>query len=123
MGHHGPHFTWVNKQGGTRHIQERLDGVAINGGWKAPFPKVNLEKISIHGSDHSCLVLDTSPYFSFILRPFIFKWAWTSHPNCRKHIQTVWQSKSKSNPNCFLNFKNRLDVLPLPSHLLKDEIN
>lgn len=32
LGYYGPHFTWINKQSGDRHIKERLDRAAVNDG-------------------------------------------------------------------------------------------
>lgn len=110
MGHHGPHFTWVNNQGGFRHIKERLDGAAINDSWKILFPWAILENYPIHGSDHSCLVLDIVPNSPFLPRPFKFEWAWTNHPNCIEHIESVWNSKT--NPNSLIKMKDSLGVLP-----------
>lgn len=38
LGHHGPHFTWVNRQSGNRQIKERFDRATINEGWKSLYP-------------------------------------------------------------------------------------
>lgn len=65
------------------HIHIRgLDRRASNIEWKSIFPKAIIENYTIMGSDHSPLILDTSPEPKFGPYPLRFEWMWTTHPGC-----------------------------------------
>ncbi|XP_059428616.1 uncharacterized protein LOC132162400 [Corylus avellana] len=52
LGYRGPKFTWNNGRDGEAFVQERLDRVVANEGWRAFFPKVDILVEGTLCSDH-----------------------------------------------------------------------
>lgn len=59
LGHHGPAYTWSNKQGGGAHISSRLDRVLANIEWTMMYPNAAVFHLPRFNSDHLPVLLKT----------------------------------------------------------------
>ncbi|WOH11566.1 hypothetical protein DCAR_0831055 [Daucus carota subsp. sativus] len=57
LGFNGYEFTWERCRGTTMWIQERLDRVMANQGWRQLFPNAEVQVLEVSTSDHLPLVL------------------------------------------------------------------
>jgi hypothetical protein len=57
----GHRFTWIKSRGSSHVIEERLDRAMASSDWLALFPEVKLTNLLASHSDHSPILLHTSP--------------------------------------------------------------
>lgn len=87
LGHSSPHFTWINRRGGSRLIKERLDRGEANFEWNFLIPNACIGNYIMGDSNHFLIILDTCPIKSSSPCPFRFEWMWMSHPGCGDQVQ------------------------------------
>jgi exonuclease III len=61
LGFSGPAYTWTNSQFTSRPIFQRLDKAIVNSKWQARYPKVHVKHLPMIYSDHTPILLRTTP--------------------------------------------------------------
>ncbi|XP_075649651.1 uncharacterized protein LOC142620111 [Castanea sativa] len=74
-------------------IKRRLDRGIANILWRLVYPKATLSHLGTIGSDHTPIVLDTSPQAGFAHRPFRFEVAWLRDERCTSVIDSAWNDE------------------------------
>ena len=63
IGYEGKPWTWSNRWDNEGEARERLDRVLGSGNWCKSFRNARCRHLETEGSDHSMLMVDTSPTF------------------------------------------------------------
>ena len=99
LGFSGCKFTWWNKRWGKGSIQERLDRAIASFSWKESFPKAAVSHLGAVNSDHTPILMDSSPEEEFLPRPFRFQAIWTRDPRCGEVIKEAWTPEVSGSPS------------------------
>jgi len=95
----GCKFTWSNNRDGPDQIKERLDRVLCTPERRILYPEAQVFALPPLGSDHSPIIISTSPSYPRGQRNFVFEAYWNQDPECRKVIATTWNSAELRNTN------------------------
>ncbi|XP_075652129.1 uncharacterized protein LOC142622523 [Castanea sativa] len=93
LGYSGGKYTWAKGKWGKTAIKIRLDRGIANITWRLAYPKATLSHLGTIGSDHTPIVLDTSPQTKFAHRPFRFEVAWLRDERCASVIDSAWNDE------------------------------
>ncbi|XP_059441826.1 uncharacterized protein LOC132174147 [Corylus avellana] len=95
LSYRGPKFTWNNGREGGAFIQERLDQVVANEGWRSLFPQVDILVESASCSDHLpvfIMLYETKrqgrPY-----RKFKHEASWALEGTYTEIIKSAWKAR------------------------------
>lgn len=124
LGHHGPCYTWSNKQSGRANINQRLDRGLGSASWALQYPNSAIFHLPRFGSDHLPILLRTDPP-SVRGKPKFRVESWWSLKSgfkavCQRavpHGQADW-TEVKSNLK--KEVKVWLGDQPFPEHMLKE---
>ena len=85
-------FLGTNKRDITDLIQQRLDKVWANSGWKSTYPEAMVKHLARINSDHCPLLLSLeTPLSSSSARPFRFQPIWLSHDGFPSVVREAWE--------------------------------
>lgn len=87
-------FTWRKNIQLAGHIRKKLDRVVADVDWQLAFPRVVVEILPQHNSDHNPLLLSCSKYKSRREKMFHFQAACMSHPDYDMLVQNTWSQTS-----------------------------
>lgn len=87
-------YTWAIGKWETIAIKRRLDRGIANISWRLAYPKATLSHLGAIVSDHTPIVLDTSPQAGFAHRPFKFEVAWLRDERCALVIDSAWNDEA-----------------------------
>ncbi|KAL5788264.1 hypothetical protein ACOSP7_005213 [Xanthoceras sorbifolium] len=94
LGFSGPLFTWNNKRGGSRNVQERLDHFFATSQWVNLFSGIKVEHLGFMFSDHRPIsakfVCGGSNISGSRDRKFRFEPFWLKDEECYSVICTAW---------------------------------
>ena len=92
LGFSGLKFTWSNCRDLPNLIQQRLDRVWVNSGWKFLYPEAIVSHLARFNSDHCPLLLSLAPNLGQRgHRPFRFQPMWLSHDDFPGIVREAWE--------------------------------
>lgn len=92
LGFTGPTFTWTNKQSLHMNIAERLDRVLGNEDWNMLFPQAKVSHLPRYNSDHSPIMLNTTPTYVHRNYPVRFERIWENNMEVKDIITHNWST-------------------------------
>lgn len=99
LGYIGYPFTWRNRREGG-FIQERLDRGLATESWINLYPNAQVLHQLLPGSDHSMLLLDTTPMVRKWRKRFIFDPRWGKEERCKEVVHGCWQKHFRGSKGC-----------------------
>lgn len=83
--------TWANNREGEGFIQKRLDSFFGSKEWMIYCPNAEAKHILRQSSDHSLLILDTTPKRAKTKSRFIFNSKWTQMQGIEELLKDTWE--------------------------------
>lgn len=103
LGHHGPAYTWSNKQGARSYVSSRLDRALANIQWTVQNPESAVFHLPRFNSDHLPVLLRTNPKRARKMSTFRCESWWVLKPGfkevCEKAAEqggNCWEQVTKS---------------------------
>ncbi|CAN1844985.1 Transposon TX1 uncharacterized 149 kDa protein [Linum perenne] len=90
---HGYQFTWARAKGEVHGVESRLDRAMVNRGWSEIFPHAQLHNGVAPISDHSPIILTTTPTNMVRHRwRFRFEEQWKRDPELKPLVESEWRA-------------------------------
>ncbi|XP_048132793.1 uncharacterized protein LOC125314473 [Rhodamnia argentea] len=102
-------FTWSNNRKGEALVKKRLDRVLCNSEWRVLFLNAEAYALPAIGSNHSQIILSTSPAWKRSRKELKFEAFWLEDPECSKIVKDVWGDQQDSE----LNFMDKTQKVTL----------
>lgn len=124
LGHHGPCYTWSNKQPGRANINQRLDRGLGSASWALQYPNSAIFHLPRFGSDHLPILLRTDPPSVRGKPKFRVESWWSLKPGFKEVCQRAVSHGQADWTEVKSNFKKEVKVWlgdqPSPEHMLKE---